>query len=243
MKYIFLFLAIFIFACESKTSDSKKTNGNKDGVVKSYSKDGKLLSEINYKNGIREGIGKSFYKNGNLQFLIPYVGGKRHGIVERYYESGKIYQQTEFVDDKKTGLQKTFKENGKLRSEAIFEEGEPCLGLKEYLLNGSLKKEYPTIITKVEDNVKLSGEYKVYLSLSNRSGNVKFYRGELTKNGCLSNRLIPLPFNKKLKRGELKYTIPVGSFLMEEVNVIAEVTTLTGNSYLIRKVINVAIDN
>jgi len=243
MKYIFLVLTIIIFSCESKTSDSTKTKGEKDGIVKSYSKDGTLLSEINYKNGVREGLGKSYYKNGNLQFLIPYSGGKRQGVVKKYYASGKIYQETEFVSDKKTGLQKTYEENGKLRSEAIFDDGEPCLGLKEYLLDGSQKKKYPTIVTKIEDKVKSSGEYKIYLSLDNGSEKVKFYRGELTKKGCLSNRLVPLPYNKKLKRSELRYTIPVGTFLMEEVNVVAEVTTLAGNSYLIRKVINVAIDN
>lgn len=243
MKYKFLLILLIGLGCEAPKSDLKKTSGKKNGLVKSYSKDGKLLSEINYKDGVRDGIGKSYYKNGNIQFLIPYAMGKRQGVVKRYYESGKIYQETEFSDDRKTGIQKTYKENGKLRSEARLENGEPCTGLKEYLLDGTVKKKYPAIVSKVVDKVGISGEYYVYLSLSDGSGRVKFYRGELSKTGCLTNRLVPLPFNSKSKQGELKYTIPVGGFLMEEVNIVAEVSTLAGNSYLITKRLNVAIDN
>lgn len=243
MKYKLLLILIIGLSCEPPKKDLKKSTGKNDGLVKSYSKDGKLLSEINYKDGVRDGIGKSYYKNGNIQLYIPYVMGKRHGVVKRYYESGKIYKETEFSDDRETGTQKTYKENGKLRSEARLEDGEPCIGLKEYLLDGTVKKKYPTIVSKVVDKVRVSGEYFVYLSLSDGYGRVKFYRGELSKTGCLTNRLVPLPFNQKSKQGELKYTIPVGGFLMEEVNIVAEITTLAGNSYLMTKKLNVAIDN
>lgn len=243
MRCKFLFLLFIVLACEAPRNDLKKSAGKKDGLVKVYSKDGKLVSEINYKDGVRDGTGKSYYKNGNIQLLIPYEMGKRHGIVKRFYESGEIYKETEFSNDHETGIQKTFKENGKLRSEARLEDGEPCAGLKEYLLDGTSKKGYPTIVSKVVDKVHISGEYYVFLSLSDGSGRVKFYKGVLSKSGCLTSWLVPLPFNKKSKQGELKYTVPVGGFLMEEVNVIAEVSTLAGNSYLITKKINVAIDN
>lgn len=243
MRRFVLLAVVLVLGCESNKEHEDKKAKQSDGLVKSYSKDGKLTAEINYKNGKREGIGKSYYKNGNVQLEIPYKDGKREGVVKRFFENGKIFKETEFVMDAQSGIQKTYKENGEIKSETRYEAGEPCMGLKEYLLNGSLKKKYPTIVSKVVDRVKERGEYIIYLSLSDGSGRVKFYKGDLSKTGCLTNRLIPLPFNPRTKQGELKYTLPVGSFIMEEVNIVAEVTTLGGNSYLTQKKLNVATDN
>lgn len=242
MRSITILVAILVISCNTPQNNSSD-KGQKDGLVKTYSKEGKLVSEINFKDGKRNGIGKSYYKNGNVQLEIPYKDGKREGVVRRFYENGKLYQETEFLQDQQSGWQITYKEDGKKKAEARYEAGEPCTGLKEYLLNGTLKKEYPSIVTRIVDRVRERGEYIVYLSLSNGSRKVKFYRGELSKNGCLTNLLIPLPFNSRTKQGELRYTLPVGSFIMEEVNIVAEATTLTGNSYLIQRKINIALDN
>ncbi|MBA4054130.1 MAG: hypothetical protein C0490_05410, partial [Marivirga sp.] len=72
---------------------------------------------------------------------------------------------------------------------------------------------------------------------------VKYYTGKLSPSGCLTDNLYYILQDQSTKTGELKYNLSPGRFVMEEVNVIAAVETLQGNTYVTQKVFNLAIDN
>ncbi|HBJ78958.1 MAG TPA: hypothetical protein DDY85_08010 [Fusobacterium sp.] len=55
--------------------------------------------EVFYKNGLKEGIEKTYYKNGNLRLEIPYENSKIVGTEKRYYESGELFGEITYSDE------------------------------------------------------------------------------------------------------------------------------------------------
>lgn len=218
------------------------TNGEK--IVRSVYPDGKTKSEITYKDGKKNGLARTFDKNGAIILELPYVNDKREGISKRYYTGGQVVAQTtEYKDDKMHGMQTRYRGNGNVMSEARYENDFPCNDLKEYLENKSLKKKYPTINIKVEDNISSTGIYKLNISLSERVRSVKFYKGNLSSTGCVTDKLDYLLMDEATKVGEVTYHLPPGGFVMEELNIVAVYETLMGNTAIAQRRYHVAIDN
>lgn len=248
MKRIIL-LTILISACSrgqesSQKADTTSTDPNAEKVIITKYQNGVTKSEIRYKQGAKNGVSKSFDRDGVLVLELPYVNNKREGTSKKYYAGGTVLAQTtEYKNDKMNGPQIRYRGDGKLLSEARYEDDRPCLGLKEYLENGSLKKKYPTIEMKVIDNVKTSGIYKIKFSLSERSKSVKFYKGKLSKSGCLYDGMEYMLMDESTKTGEISYYLAPGSFVMEELNVVAVFETLMGNTAIVQRTHHVAVDN
>ena len=228
---------------DKEKTEVKKENEKKNGLVKSYYSDGKIFSVINYKDGLKHGMSYSYFSNGNINLELPYVNGKREGQSKRHYENGKLYQTTEYKNNLIHGFQKKYRENGKPISESRYENDNPCLGLKEYLLNESLKKNYPQIVITPVDELVLKGKYTLLISMSDKSKKAKFYEGNLTKAGCFSDNLNHILLNEKTGVGAIVYTLPPGGFLMKELNIVALVKTTQGNIYLTQKKFNLSVDN
>ena len=215
----------------------------KNGVVKQYRSGNILKSEITYKDGKRDGLAKTYYKDGGIRQQIDYKAGKKHGEAITYYENGKIYQITPYSNGEIEGVRKKYRQNGKLMAEIPYSNGTPCKGLKEYLLDGSPKKKYPRIVFRPIDNILRNGIYEVEVMMSDGSKNVDYYiNTELSTQGCL---LQQFGSRSNARPGVLKlsYKLPPGTFIMEEINVIALVKTKLGNPFIATANYNLAIEN
>jgi hypothetical protein len=239
------FLALLL-SCEQgkKTNKQTSTSSKASNIVVTKHDNGKTKAEIPYENGKQHGISKSYGRDGKLILELPYNNGKREGISKKYYAGGKqLYQTTEYKNDKLHGLQVKYRESGNIMSEARFENNLPCIGLKEYLLDNSLKKQYPKINITPIDRLDEKGLYSLEVSMSDKVRSVKYYKGKLTPGGCITDDLYNLLINEKNKTGQLTYHLAPGRFVMEEVNIIAVVETILGNTYITQRSYNVAIDN
>lgn len=215
----------------------------KNGLIKSYHSDGKLYSAITYKDGVKDGASYAYYPNGQINLELTYANGKRTGQSKRYYENGKLYMTTEYKENNMHGWQKKYREDGNPISELKFEKDEPCLGLSEYLTNNTLKKNFPSIIITPVDELATKGKYTLKLTMSDKTKKVKFYQGNLSPGGCLHDDLEFIRLDERSGTGEIVYNLTPGRFLMEELNIVARVRTLQGNTYITQRTYNLAIDN
>lgn len=239
-----VFLLGCVFSFDKKETKNSAVKRDSIRVETAKYSNGKLKAEVPYAGKKKHGLAKTYDKNGELQLELPYVMGKRDGQSKRYYEGGKqVYQTTEYKDDKMHGKQVKYRENGDLMCEARFESDFACTGLKEYHTDKTLKTEYPKLIITPVDRLETHGEYALMLSLSEKVRRVKYYVGNLTPSGCLHENLEAIFQDEQKKTGKLTYNIPPGAFLMDELSIIAAVETIFGNTYIIRRTHNLAIEN
>ena len=85
------FTGIIEFQDESgKIMKGNFLNGIANGMAKTYSSDGRLLSETPYENGKKNGKHKRYYPNGNVELEKNYKNDKEDGMRISYYENGKM---------------------------------------------------------------------------------------------------------------------------------------------------------
>jgi antitoxin component YwqK of YwqJK toxin-antitoxin module len=53
-------------------------------------------------DGKREGIYKSYHKNGQLSCEVNYIDGKRNGIFKSYHRDGELWGEVNYIDGKKS---------------------------------------------------------------------------------------------------------------------------------------------
>ena len=99
-------------------------NGIVDGVAKTYSPDGKLLSETPYKNGKQNGVHKRYFPNGNVELEKNYKDGKEEGRRISYYENGKIKMIGNWENGIPVGKAKFYDVNGNEIAETSYANGE-----------------------------------------------------------------------------------------------------------------------
>lgn len=142
-----------------------------DGLVKTYYKDGKVESEINYSKKVREGQAKFYYENGNLRQELTYVNGKVDGLVKEYHENGKLKLTYTIENGKREGPVSIFKEDGTYLTDIQYEQGKRIientppvdLATADSLIKktGNPKEENSEYIPPViaEDSVKADSVY------------------------------------------------------------------------------------
>ncbi len=64
----------------------------------------KVILESFYINGKKEGISRSYYKDGSIYKEEEYVNDKLNGIFNLYYKSGHIYKKGKYTNGKKNGI-------------------------------------------------------------------------------------------------------------------------------------------
>ena len=99
-------------------------NGVVVGVAKTYSPDGKLLSETSYKNGKPNGIHKIYFPNGNIKLKVNYKNGEEDGQKILYYENGKIQMTGNWENGIPVGKAKFYDIDGNEVAETSYENGE-----------------------------------------------------------------------------------------------------------------------
>ncbi len=247
MKYLLpAILVVFFYGCLPIKKEDEKTNGKtkteKDGVRKTHYPSGQLRSEVPIRNGKKNGLAKDFYSDGTPHFEINYVDNLKQGITRMYYQNGKLYEETPYEKDKVHGVKKRYRQDGKLFAEAPYQSDEPCMGLKEYLTDGSSKTKYPNIVVTPIDNILRDDRYILRLSMSDKTKNVTFYTGDLN-DGCINSSLEQVYETPDKGVSEISIYLPQGTFLMEEINIVAKVKTALGNYYITQRKYNVAIEN
>ncbi|MFK5856971.1 MAG: hypothetical protein QM503_12640 [Bacteroidota bacterium] len=103
--------------------DFKMNDGKRLAVYeREYYEDGNLLKEgplsINEK---RDGLWKSYYRDGVLWSEGEYNNGVREGKTVTYFANGKKYYEGQFVKAQKSGLWKFYNEDGEFVNETIYD--------------------------------------------------------------------------------------------------------------------------
>lgn len=149
-------------------------NGLPCGTVKTYDKEGRLISQEEYKDGLRDGRAKRFnfihnipteeqlsYKDGFLsgtrkifspdgKLLVSeeYRAGKRDGEVKHFNLEGFMEIKAEYKNGKKHGKRIFYYGNGNIMHEETFSGGMLQGERKTYARNGRL-----TLIETYKDNL------------------------------------------------------------------------------------------
>jgi antitoxin component YwqK of YwqJK toxin-antitoxin module len=78
-------------------------NGIKNGVQKLYDNQGRLAVETTYVDGRKNGPQKAYYENGKLWYILPFKNDKLHGHAVMYDRKGRIIRQADYVNGKRVG--------------------------------------------------------------------------------------------------------------------------------------------
>lgn len=241
-----LIISLALQSCFPYKSSSSETKAEATPagqyVKKTYYQNGILHKEMVYENGVQQGVSKEYYKSGKIFQEVVYKGNLREGIARRYFESGVLSQETPYHKDKIHGVQKRYRRSGDLMCEVPYHEGNQCIGLKEYTTDGKLKKRYPSIKITPVDNILLNGTYTLKLQMSDESKGVEYFVGKLSEDKYIGNEAMQV-WEIMNGVGEVNYAMPPGSFLMEEVNVIAKIKTAQSNYYITQSTFHLAIEN
>ena len=187
MKYIVFILALLITSCNLITKDVKdvppskpvqnQDDPNYTGVKKVY-QNGILLKETTYKNGIKEGLNKNYYDDGRLKRTIWYENGLREDTAKYFRRNGRLYRATPYKNDKIHGVQTKYYESRRVWAQLPYKHGNRLPGLKEYYDNGLEVGNIPTISYNLSTkDYEAEGIVTILLNLSNKSLNVKYYKG------------------------------------------------------------------
>ncbi len=195
----------------------------KEGWIRSYYPGGKVKkTEVYYKKGVRDGMARSFYKDGSVCVEGMYENGMREGHHKWFYEDTKtLYEDIPFIHDRKEGIRKKYFKNGKILSEAPFRDDFPGLGLKEYDKEGKLI-EHPEIQFKCVNKINQGKGIILEMSMSDGNKKVEFFSGAL-KDGFMHSQLISINTEKGV--GRLNYKVSSMNFFSQPINVIAKVKT------------------
>ena len=201
------------------------------GPTSNYNTEGQLLSVVNYVNNVKEGTVTNYYvPSGNISSTFEYKEGIKQGDEIWYYESGKEYRITPYVDGKMNGIQKYYYEGGQLMAEVPWKDNYPGKGLKEYREDGSLIDDYPTIVVTKEDHLATANSVLLKFTLSNKSSNVKFYRGNPDGEGYLSEDLAEMATQGGMT--QILLNLPKGARVDQNVRVSARFETRFGNPFV-----------
>jgi antitoxin component YwqK of YwqJK toxin-antitoxin module len=118
LHIIALHIISFLFGCDFRNS--------KEGLVRSYHKNGKIFSEIFYENGMKNGVFKTWYDNGQLHDSAFFKNDSLVGIAISYYSNGN-----------KNSLN-YYNEKHELDGESFFWYENGVLGGKSSYVNGKL---------------------------------------------------------------------------------------------------------
>jgi hypothetical protein len=204
--------------------------GIKQGMSGRY-----IVNEITYKNGVRNGLMKTFYESGKLRQTFWFVNGVRQDSAKWYYEEGQVYRSTPYKNDTIDGVQKQYYRTGKIKAKLTFIKGFRTQKLEEFTPEGKIVSGYPDLIVSSTDEYKTKGQYRIILSLTDKSPDVIYYRGDFSGGVYDTSKYVRIKVVNGIGTLTLKKSKTAGK---ESVNVIASVLTNFSNRYLIHKKID-----
>jgi hypothetical protein len=251
MKYlvapITLFVNLFLlFACTSPPGENRYVGTDPDALPGRWDKDGMktiyykesgaILAKVEVKNGKPNGSVKNFYEDGKLRMEATYLDGKKNGPVTFYQTNGKKFSVTNYDMGHKQGEERKYYEDGKLMSVNTYHLGRLQPGLKEYLKDGTPIKDNTSLVIRDIDRLTIDGTYSVNVSVTDPKLKPDYYVMDETKPNA--KQLLKTSGNS----GILKIPVQPGSFYMRKLIFQAEYKTVRGNTRIIRKNHNIAVD-
>lgn len=108
---------ISFFSEKGLESQVEVTNGEKEGFVKIFDKEGVLINSYHQASGLKHGE-EVLYFNQNqtnqAKLLLNWYMGKLQGRVKTWYNEGALESEREFYDSKKNGPASAFYKSGQL---------------------------------------------------------------------------------------------------------------------------------
>lgn len=121
----------FYYDSAELMSEVKHLEGADYTFVKSYEKNGALMSEGHYRAELVEGTLErlkdgawKFYANGRLVSEEEFKMGIPHGTSISYYSDGKVAETARYSDGLKDGPWKQYFDNGKPKAEGTYTRGD-----------------------------------------------------------------------------------------------------------------------
>jgi antitoxin component YwqK of YwqJK toxin-antitoxin module len=192
----------------------------------------------------RHGESKRFTASGKLAEKINYFNNKKEGARIYYYTEGKVWKEQNYKNNELDGECKRYFRSGKVEAEYSYVAGNPCIGLKEFSNTGKQRPD-PKLVVAQTDEIKSTGYHRLTASLVgeglDRVKSVEFYEGTLV-NGKIADKakltaFLPAGTNK----GELKLSVPKGTFIDKTLGVVAIVTTKSGLKLILTTSTHVAV--
>ncbi|OHX67436.1 toxin-antitoxin system YwqK family antitoxin [Flammeovirga pacifica] len=206
-------------------------NTSNDKVKVTYHKGTKIKkSVIRYVNGKRDGIAKTFHKNGKLHMAITYVNGEKHGVAKQFAKDGTLYKEA-FYENGYVTKRKFYHDNGQVKAIETYKNGDVTTDLKEYLSTGKEKTKYPKIQVKLNDDVKSYGKVVLELTLDLRRKKTKFFirKDETLPLETAEDWDQNLVFVKMYEnRGVLEIPIPKGHYIDKVIPIYVKYSTIYG---------------
>lgn len=97
-----------------------KVSKLKEGVWKTFNKEGKLIREGSFKNNHQTGKWKYFHLSGKVKSEGKLLDGKKEGIWGNFHEDGILSFTANYVNDQKEGKSQAFYKNGRLSTESFY---------------------------------------------------------------------------------------------------------------------------
>lgn len=124
------------------SSSGNITDGERDGVWKSYYYTGAVKVETTYKKNKMEGLEKSFYSDGTIESEGYYTDNELNGYFKTYYLNGKNKVEGFYKEGEKTGNWKYFDINGNLTSITGYDPEFGIMYEVRFYLNGKKETEF-----------------------------------------------------------------------------------------------------
>jgi len=217
---------------QSVVSDSSSVSDTGYTGIKQYMSGKTLVKLVTFKNGVREGLMRSFYQTGELRQTWIYKNGVREDSSIWFYQQGQPFRSTQYKNDTIDGIQRQYYRSGSLKAKIGYSKGLRTTFFEEFSLDGKLIHNYPDLDIKITDEYKTKSLYRLSLGLSDKSINVKYYRGDILKGIFDTAHCKPIKAIKGIGTLDLKKT---GSPKPSSIGIIAEILTDFGNNYLIYK--------
>jgi hypothetical protein len=245
LSSLLILLAMLLFSgCNSKRAARNDATAGVDTVqvpdtgytgIKQYMSGQLLVKEVTFKNGVREGVMKSFYQTGELRQSFWYEKGLREDSAVWYFQEGQVFRTTPYKKDTIDGIQKQYFRNGRLKARLGYHKGLRTTLFEEFTADGKLVGGYPDIVFNTTDDYKTKGIYRISLELSDKSGKVRFYQGDLSGGVFDTAHCKEIRTIKGIGHIDLKKSSTEGRSF---VGVVAEILTNYGNNFLAYKKID-----
>ena len=95
----------------------------KNGTLKTYGLDGKLISVATIRNGVKDGIETWYDKQGRILMKVPYENGRKNGVQTAYYANGEPMITYTYVRGIKEGPAVVYNKDGSIARKMIFHHG------------------------------------------------------------------------------------------------------------------------
>ncbi|MEO1517919.1 MAG: toxin-antitoxin system YwqK family antitoxin [Bacteroidota bacterium] len=118
-----------------------KKNFAKQGKLKRYDQNGKLLEQAQYENDSLHGQRLLYYDNGQAEIEESYERGNFHGPYKVYFEDGTLKQEGQYVVGSMEGEWKSYYASQQLKEVVTFTDNNENGPFKEFYANGQLKAE------------------------------------------------------------------------------------------------------